>query len=1295
MEYTPTGSENIEPKDEEQKEKEIDQKNYQFRDELEETGEDAKAKHLANYAEQLKEPEIQPQEEEEEQPGVLQELGTAIVGAGIDTVEGIGSTAEMILKGKAFDKEFTPTWLQVNDDVEPMNKTIWGKVTRGVLGFGLGFTGVGALGKVGAVSNAMKWVDSGGKALRFGKYIPGMFKTGAVKQSAVATFISSDSEGETINDAIKDIVPWWTLTATSPESTPMERKLKHVLEDIGLSGITDKLLSFRVGKAVAEAIDNGKIKPKDFNFEKAQIELKKVEDELAKMPDVDTPERRKALKTFNNLQKQIDDALSSDPEFAAAKASDEIREVQTNALNEQIQLDLFDYGLTKATPSTHPSMFSVPDQAVRGSEVNGLYQAMKDQLAIANRGDFSAGDRARIMTDAAIKRITRNNAELGKQLDAFAKEVQAGMELPAGRNVAGMGVDLTQVRQLGVAKYLDIVDTFPDVAKADWDDIEKMLLEDSIKATGVDGVSEFMNPANVMAYEMVMHDLNKAVHTKALALHTLKGQVPIDESITALMTRVEAALLTNQRSSEFAGSLLRARRGDIATRKTTAALTNVSKEDRIKEFTRSLGKIMKEDPEMTEAFLRAFSESGGDVTTIASMLRYANDSVFNWKSVVGAQGARSKFIDGMFNTLYNSILSAPKTMARAASGTGLLTVMRPLQVAMGGALAGDKKNMAKGIHMAFDNMFGTIGEAWHLASNTHKSLIDNQAGPYVNQLFSPSEQQHWKAMGRLIEKEGTDAQKAMYRLTSTLQDFNNNRWVRYPSNAMQTIDAFSKTLIGRQELKSRAFEAAWNETGGKVTKDLLKKYEDNLRNTIFNKQGEVIDITAERAGQEVALQIPLSGKLGELENLLNRTPLLRPFFLFMKTGANAISVVSKHTPLLARFNDDVRAILSATADDLSGVAVYGIRTPAELAAQKALVRGRIATGYMTVGAALGLYTTDRLTGNGPANRELRNAWIRSGKWRPRSIKFGEKWVNYDGLEPFASFLALIADIGDNAENLGEAATENMFRKAGYIISMNLTNKSFLAGLQPLQDILAFDGERGAAWAGNLVNNFAPYGGLRNEIANVLNPGLREVERDFMSTILNRNPITRGWLPLQYDPLNGDVVKNWDFPTRMWNSISPIQITGADNPTRKLLRESGYDMSKTFNTDSFGNRLSPEQKSKMMELMGKQNIEKQLDALFKDPNIKKEMDYYRKKRQQGVPGRTLDDPNVLRIEDANYFRLITNIFNNAKRAAEAELFQIYPQLPQQGYAREARKNLQGRGQSRLSEVDNYLNATRNR
>ena len=824
MEYTPTGSELDQTDEQEQttedvvkaQETETLEKPPEKEDDFEYTSassisqDDVDAQQLQRAKELGPEKKPIPPEEQEAQPGVIKEAGTAVVGAGIDFVEGIGSTAEMILTGQALNKDFAPTWLQVNDDVEPMNKTVWGKVARSILGFGMAFTGVGAVGKIGKVKSAIDWVNKGGKAVRVGKYIPGIFKTGAVKQSAVATFISSDSEGETINDAIKEIVPWWTLTATSPETTPMERKLKHVLEDISLGGITDRLLSFRAGKAVAEGIDNGTIKPPNADLEKIQVELKKVEAELAKMPPEVTPKRRQAVRKFNRLQKQIDDVLNADPEVTAAKVSDEIKEEQISGLNEQIQQDVAENALTQPTPATHPSLYSTPDQAVRGSAINGMYRAMKDMIAMANRGDLSAGDRVRLMTDAAIKRITRNDAELGKQLETLAEEVQAGLEIAAGQNVGGMGINMQEVRQLGVARYLDIVERFPEVGKADWDDIEKMLLEDAITAPNIQTgqLQEYMNPANVLAYEMVMHDLNKAVHTKALALHTLKGQVPMEESITTLLTRYEAALMTNQRSSEFAGSLLAARRGDLVTKRLRTAVEKTNKEKQIKDFTKALGDIMRTDPEMTETFLRAFAESGGQANTLEALYRYARNQVFNLKSLLGTDGARSKFVDGLFNTLYNSILSAPKTMARAFSGTALLTVMRPMQIALGGAVAGDQKALAKGLHMAFDNIYGTIGEAWELASMTHKSLIDNQAGPYVNQLMSPSERSYWQNLGRVIEAKGTSAEKAMYRFTSTLQDFNNNRWVRYPTNAMQTIDTFSKTLIGRQELKARAFEEA-------------------------------------------------------------------------------------------------------------------------------------------------------------------------------------------------------------------------------------------------------------------------------------------------------------------------------------------------------------------------------------------------------------------------------------------------------------------------------------------------------
>ena len=53
----------------------------------------------------------------------------------------------------------------------------------------------------------------------------------------------------------------------------------------------------------------------------------------------------------------------------------------------------------------------------------------------------------------------------------------------------------------------------------------------------------------------------------------------------------------------------------------------------------NLRRIVKNDPEMTETFLRAFAESNGEVHTLEAMRRYAADTVFNIQSVFGVKGA--------------------------------------------------------------------------------------------------------------------------------------------------------------------------------------------------------------------------------------------------------------------------------------------------------------------------------------------------------------------------------------------------------------------------------------------------------------------------------------------------------------------------------------------------------------------------------------------------------------------------------------------------------------------------------
>jgi hypothetical protein len=1246
--------------------------------------EEQKKQAAADAAKTPEQKEKEKKDAEAKNANPAQEVGTAVVGAGIDLVEGIGATAEGLSTGQILDPNFKPTWLQVNDEVEPMNKTVWGNILRGVGEFGLGMAVTGGLGHLSKASKIPVLLQAGRYIADPKTTVLGRAVQGTVK-SAVVTFSSSQAESETINDGLKEIFPWMpSITTTDDDDSPLERRIKNVVEDIGLGTITEIAFGFRAGKRVAQALDEGKLPRADIDFKKVSNEIEKTKAELAEIIDPESPEALKKMRRLEKLQQKLDDGLAKDPDAVAEAKRAEIRADQEAVGKENISYDLeMDPEISKPTPSLHPDYFDAPDKGFRTIPEANLYQHMKSLLDQASRGDFSAGRRANLVTDAAITRMARDNNELKKQLDAFSAEIQKGLEIPAGKNVGGLATDLNGVKKLAVARYTDIMQTFPDLSKGDWEDINKMLLEDSIEVTNVSGSkTKVMNSANAMALEMLMYDLNTAVADKATALHSVINKVPVEEGLNNLLNKVEGAFMMNQQASEFAGSLLRARRGD-AIGQTARAFSSVDKQKQIRSFMNNLRQVVLEDPEMTEVFVRAFAESNGEVHTMEALRRYASDTVFNWKSLTGKDGAKSRFVDGMFTTLYNSILSAPKTIARAFSGTNLLTVMRPVQIAAGGLLGGDMKTTAKGMHMAFDGMLGSIDEAWQLARNTHFSLVNNQAGAYVNQIVSPSETAYWKSLGAVIDAKGSAGEKAMYNLVSTMQDFNNQSWVRYPANAMAAIDTFSKTLIGRQELKARAFEAAWNESNGHVTKDLLKKYEANLRNTIFNQQGEVIDTTAELAGKEVALQLPLTGRLATMDKVLNQTPMLRPFFLFMKTAWNALEVVQKHTPILARFNDEVAAVLRATPDNFDDVLKYGISDAAALSQAKALIRGRVATGYMTVGSAVGLYTTGRLTGNGPADKETRNAWTKNG-WKPRSIKFGDKWVNYDGLEPFASFLAVVADIGDNANTLGEGGTENFLRKAGYLIGMNVTNKSFLAGLQPLTDILAFDGARGQVWAGNLANNFIPWSGARNEIANVLNPGLREVEKDLLDTIKNRNPGLRGTLALQYDPLDGSVVKDWDFPTRMWNSVSPIQVSGKDNATRRRLRESGYDMVPTFTTDSYGNRLTPKQRSKLAQLMGQQNIEAQLAELFKKPQFQKELEYYRRKRNSGVPGTQMNDPNNLPIKDSLLYRSIDRIFSKAKRIAELEMYKEDPTLRQAGVDRKVKQKLQRSG--RQEDID---------
>jgi len=684
-----------------------------------------------------------------------------------------------------------------------------------------------------------------------------------------------------------------------------------------------------------------------------------------------------------------------------------------------------------------------------------------------------------------------------------------------------------------------------------------------------------------------------------------------------------------------------------------------------RESIMSILKIAKDEPD--EDMLNALFEAFSSMKTVNSV-----DDFDHWarKMIKGGEIEGKKqtgaFIRELEGVMIHSILSGPKTPARAIMGTATATFLRPLSTTFGAMLStpftGDTATVRAGLS-SINAMIEAIPESWTLFRNKLDSYWSGDISTVRTRFAEYTRgDDNWELLRKWVESPdsgATTGDRVWFNLANMARSLNNKNFLTYSTKIMAATDDAFAYILGRAKMREKAMRSALDaQSKGKLTAyneispELVRVYEEDFYRQIFDGNGNITDEATKFARKEVTLTNELKGFAQGLNSVFQAHPWAKPFFLFARTGVNGLQLTAKHTPgfnfLVKEWND----IAFAGYKDIDNLRQYGITSAVELDNAKALQVGRLAMGSSLVFMAIQAWMRGDLTGNGPVDRQKRQVWLDAG-YKPRTLKLGGVRIGYDSIEPFNQVMSMIADIGDASQLMGEEWTEKQLLKVGLLLAQGVTSKSYLAGMQQFVDL--FGGRPGQAEriVANIANNQVPLAGLRNELGKLFTPYTRELGSGIDQSIRNRNLLTEKIagepLPIKYDILTGKPLKEWDPLTRFFNAFIPVNFSLDQSPGRKLLFESGYDLRVSTFFSPFGDDLtdSPEIRSMYQKAIGQQNLERKLDKLAENEKVLESIETMHNDIKAGNRGE---------YEGKDYFHnmKIDNIMDEARRKAWAKI-----------------------------------------
>lgn len=1178
------------------------------------------------------------------------EVPTAIVG-------GVGDFIQ--------DLDERVTFLEIPDDLwSPQNQTPWGKGLRAIASQLVPTIGLSLLTRKGITGGATKVFgpDSLAKMPKVAKYFG---EVGVAEAAGTAiTEISREGLEDNAMRMLRDLgVPTPDAITTLDTDSPDVKRQKNHFEGLGF-GVLSEIVEWTVkGLRAAKGLPfMTKIEPRDGaakEFE-AGMQAGKTSDEL-------------------DLESKVNDA------------EDAREDVKFNRALQDIEAD--PEGV-RPTPDVNTPLYETHEQAVIARPRDAARQNDIDAARIGGDIDSEDGRLGPIMDSAQI-RAANDTDELGLQARKALVEDYKKAGVYDVETMNGRKITYEMLRKIGD------MDDFRTVLKGGVDDDTvaafKQLLEDSkvdlLAGTNAKHLDQVGMRQAVGAAKILMEALDpENVRASARLARTTAGQ--ISDMATAVRQMKDSSLDTTRQEElmlemlEFATAeikymswvqgrglqLLNAlknkpdnmTRVQLAQEAQEAMAKQKADAKKLNQFIRQL---REEDPANYRAFVAAYEATNGRVDTIEALNRYGESKLSMGALFWNATKDSSMFVRGLMSTFYNSLLSSTNTIFSAGLGNMVNMFLKSSAYSMGSLMSRDPYHMRRAA-VAYGANFEAMHNGFNHAMDVWKKMAKDPSSVKYAVREEILEQdrlgiQATELYAKAQAEKGNYAPMLKFRMFKGLIDINNWLIFRYSTNAMTSMDAFTRAALATQEARFRAYDELMQKNPGRIefSKDEIKGVAERIRTEMFGKDGFLEDEAVERSAREITLN--LDTKLSnDINSLLETVPILRTAITFPRTSLNALGFALSHSSAsrLIGFQNDVKRILRAdeTKDLALAQEIMKERgKPYSMEEWKALVyetKGRLAIGDMVtmaavVAAAAGLYT-----GSGPKTEKERRAWQKLANYQPMSFNIGKYQLSYARIEPFNLYLSVIADLVQFTGDNPSPTTGEWIDRIASTLSMSITDKALLAGIAPLMQALQGDEVAINKWLGQTGNAVAPWSGLRNQIGQILKPGMREMEYSVGEFIRNRNSFMdtvdpAGALPYAYDRFTGEVVRDTSVLQRALNYSTPIRLNETAEPHRRWLMEIGYNKMPEFKKNQFGKEYSPQEKSMLDKIMGEQGyLDKKIKELYNNKSLRAERRFYEKQRAAGKTSDELPNTQVT-------FRLIDQAFAEAQKMAEAQLYSM--------------------------------------